>query len=101
MRLSWSRTLITSVIFFLSIQNHLVPKGFDYLQIIRHAVSGMLPKNKLRDRRLERLKVFPGEHVGILEANFLQNWEDGSMPVREVNGELVPEVAFGKKAPAR
>ncbi|KAN0062283.1 54S ribosomal protein L23, mitochondrial [Thecaphora frezii] len=30
-------------------------------QIIIKAVSGMLPKNKLRDRRLERLKVFPGD----------------------------------------
>lgn len=30
------------------------------LQIIRAAVSGMLPKNKLRDRRLERLKIFAG-----------------------------------------
>ncbi|CAO1614822.1 unnamed protein product [Parajaminaea phylloscopi] len=30
--------------------------------IIRDAVSGMLPKNKLRDRRLERLKIFAGEH---------------------------------------
>jgi large subunit ribosomal protein L13 len=27
--------------------------------IIRHAVSGMLPKNKLRDRRLARLFIFP------------------------------------------
>lgn len=27
-------------------------------EIIRHAVSGMLPKNKLRDRRLGRLFVF-------------------------------------------
>lgn len=30
-------------------------------QILRRAVSGMLPKNKLRERRLERLKIFPGE----------------------------------------
>ncbi|GAC95478.1 60S ribosomal protein [Pseudozyma hubeiensis SY62] len=30
-------------------------------EIIRKAVSGMLPKNTLRDRRLERLKVFEGE----------------------------------------
>ncbi|EST10025.2 Ribosomal protein L13 [Kalmanozyma brasiliensis GHG001] len=30
-------------------------------EIIRKAVSGMLPKNTLRDRRLERLKVFDGE----------------------------------------
>lgn len=27
-------------------------------KIIKKAVSGMLPKNKLRDRRLERLKVY-------------------------------------------
>lgn len=30
-------------------------------KIVRHAVSGMLPKNKLRDRRLARLFVFPNE----------------------------------------
>ena len=28
-------------------------------EIIRHAVSGMLPKNKLRDRRLTRLYIYP------------------------------------------
>ena len=27
-------------------------------EIIRHAVSGMLPKNKLRDRRLARLHIY-------------------------------------------
>ena len=31
-------------------------------EIIRHAVSGMLPKNKLRDKRLSRLFVFPDEN---------------------------------------
>ncbi|PWN90166.1 putative MRPL23-mitochondrial ribosomal protein, large subunit [Acaromyces ingoldii] len=30
-------------------------------EVIRKAVSGMLPKNKLRDRRLERLLIFPDE----------------------------------------
>jgi large subunit ribosomal protein L13 len=30
--------------------------------VIRHAVSGMLPKNKLRDPRLARLHVFADEH---------------------------------------
>lgn len=30
-------------------------------EIIRHAVWGMLPKNKLRDRRMKRLFVFPDE----------------------------------------
>lgn len=30
----------------------------DPRKVIRYAVSGMLPKNKLRDKRLARLKVF-------------------------------------------
>jgi len=30
-------------------------------EIIKHAVSGMLPKNKLRKKRLARLYVFPEE----------------------------------------
>lgn len=30
-------------------------------EIIRHAVKGMLPQNKLRDKMLERLFVFPDE----------------------------------------
>lgn len=33
----------------------------DPKKIIVHAVSGMLPKNKLRDKRLARLKVFVDE----------------------------------------
>lgn len=33
----------------------------DPTKIIYHAVSGMLPKNKLRDKRLTRLKIFAGE----------------------------------------
>jgi len=32
----------------------------DPRKIIAHAVSGMLPKNKLRDERLRRLKIFVG-----------------------------------------
>jgi len=34
----------------------------DPAEIIRKAVSGMLPKNRLRDVRLERLKIFPDEN---------------------------------------
>lgn len=30
-------------------------------KVLRHAISGMLPKNKLRDRRLTRLHIFPTE----------------------------------------
>lgn len=33
----------------------------DPTKIIRHAVSGMLPKNKLRTPRLKRLKIFVDE----------------------------------------
>jgi len=33
----------------------------DPRKIIRHAVAGMLPKNKLQDKRLARLKIFLGE----------------------------------------
>ena len=30
-------------------------------EVVRHAVSGMLPKNKLRDQRLARLHIFANE----------------------------------------
>ncbi|KAL8743271.1 MAG: hypothetical protein Q9190_004353 [Brigantiaea leucoxantha] len=30
-------------------------------EVLKRAVRGMLPKNRLRDKRLERLKVFEGE----------------------------------------
>jgi len=36
----------------------------DPAKIIQHAVRGMLPKNKMLDPRMNRLKVFPGsEHT--------------------------------------
>lgn len=41
--------------------NQLMDK--DPAKVITHAVAGMIPKNKLRDRRLTRLKIFKGsEH---------------------------------------
>ncbi|CAE6396672.1 50S ribosomal protein L13 [Rhizoctonia solani AG-1 IB] len=43
-------------------------------EIIRQAVSGMLPKNRLRDRRLERLRIFEGPE-NPLQANIKKNWE--------------------------
>ncbi|KAK2460137.1 hypothetical protein APHAL10511_007816 [Amanita phalloides] len=49
-------------------------------QILRHAVAGMLPKNRLRDRRLERLKIFPSIHMGKLGGNVLRSWEHGTLP---------------------
>ncbi|KAG6330881.1 hypothetical protein ID866_8206 [Astraeus odoratus] len=48
-------------------------------EIIMHAVSGMLPKNKLRDRRLARLKVFGGSNMGIYRNNIVRRWEDGTL----------------------
>lgn len=42
-------------------------------QILRRAVSGMLPKNKLRERRLERLKIFPND-VHPYEANIVKRY---------------------------
>ncbi|HUW21362.1 MAG TPA: 50S ribosomal protein L13 [Candidatus Bathyarchaeia archaeon] len=32
------------------------------MEIIRHAVSGMLPKNRLKEKRLFRLKLFVGDN---------------------------------------
>jgi large subunit ribosomal protein L13 len=46
-------------------------------QIIRKAVSGMLPKNKLRDRRLERLRIFESDDMGVFKHNILKKWSEG------------------------
>ncbi|KAI9449047.1 ribosomal protein L13 [Russula earlei] len=35
-------------------------------------VSGMLPKNKLRERRLERLRIFDGPDMSIFQKNILR-----------------------------
>ena len=51
-------------------------------QIIRQAVSGMLPKNKLRERRLERLRIFADDDMGVFKHNILKRWEDGTLPPR-------------------
>jgi large subunit ribosomal protein L13 len=39
----------------------------------------MLPKNRLRARRLERLRIFADGNMGILEKNILKRWEDGTL----------------------
>ncbi|KAH9899395.1 60S ribosomal protein L23 [Cubamyces lactineus] len=51
-------------------------------EIIRQAVSGMLPKNKLRERRLERLRIFADDDMGVFKHNILKRWEDGTLPPR-------------------
>ncbi|KAH9942600.1 60S ribosomal protein L23 [Amylocystis lapponica] len=51
-------------------------------EIIRQAVSGMLPKNKLRERRLQRLRIFEDGDMGVFQANILKRWEDGTLPAK-------------------
>jgi len=41
-------------------------------KVILSAVSGMLPKNKLRDRRLKRLKIYSGEEHPYRDKKFLE-----------------------------
>jgi len=45
----------------------------DPIKIIRHAVEGMLPKNKLGDKRLARLKIFAGEEHQYKDKFKIQN----------------------------
>jgi hypothetical protein len=40
----------------------------------------MLPKNTLRDRRLERLRIFSDSEAGPLAGNVLKRWEDNTLP---------------------
>ncbi|KIJ57228.1 hypothetical protein M422DRAFT_198654 [Sphaerobolus stellatus SS14] len=56
-------------------------------EIIRKAVAGMLPKNKLRDRRLERLRIFPDESMGPLRSNIIKRFEDGSLSKKSTKSE--------------
>ncbi|KAL7747474.1 54S ribosomal protein L23, mitochondrial [Sorochytrium milnesiophthora] len=42
-------------------------------EIVRKAVSGMLPKNKLRDLRLSRLHIYPGK-AHPYEHNIFKNY---------------------------
>jgi len=57
----------------------IIPFNRECSQIIRKAVSGMLPKNKLRERRLERLRIFEGPDMGVFQKNILKRWEDGTL----------------------
>jgi len=56
----------------------------------------MLPKNKLRDRRMERLRIFPSSDTGILGANVLRSFEDGTLtedyePNKDVKRRIMPK----------
>ena len=45
----------------------------DPRKIIRYAVTGMLPQNKLRDRRLARLKVFVDDEHPYKDKKFINH----------------------------
>ena len=60
------------------------PRSLNVAQIIRKAVAGMLPKNTLRDRRLERLRIFEGEDIGVFRHNVIKRWEDGNLSTAHV-----------------
>jgi len=62
----------------------------DDSQIIRKAVSGMLPKNKLRERRLERLRIFEDQDMGIFQKNILKRWEDGTLNSTPPSWDIIP-----------
>ncbi len=51
-------------------------------EVLRKAVSGMLPKNRLRKKRLERLKTFEGKAHPYKE-NLLQVQNGGGQSILE------------------
>ena len=59
-----------------------------YGEVLKRAVSGMLPKNKLRKVRLERLKVFDGsEHPYKQNITALAVQQPDIMKILNENGE--------------
>jgi Ribosomal protein L13 len=56
-------------------------------EVLRRAVSGMLPKNKLRRIRFERLKVFEDENAGHLMRNVPKRYDDIPIVPWRVNSE--------------
>ena len=64
---------------------------FGGAEVLRRAVSGMLPKNRLRDKRLARLKAFEGDahpykqslvRFGGVEVG-KEGWEQAAKAIRE------------------
>lgn len=54
----WSHTTRPGSLKLITMERLVANKG--YGEVLKKAVSGMLPKNKLRKQRLERLKVYDG-----------------------------------------
>ncbi|KAL7423951.1 54S ribosomal protein L23, mitochondrial [Cryptotrichosporon argae] len=62
-------------------------------EIIRRAVSGMLPKNTFRQRRLDRLKVFPGDAPAAYMDNVVRTWRDAPAGVAGAAAAVGAEMA--------
>jgi large subunit ribosomal protein L13 len=64
----------------------------DWRRVVRHAVSGMLPSNKLRDQYLKRMHIYP---------EIYHDFEDLPQIVQkqvpDINEDLVPKDLFQRK----
>jgi len=59
-------------------------------EVLKKAVRGMLPKNRLRDRRMERLKVFEGV-AHPYKKNIVRQADQSTIP--EQPASIVEEVS--------
>lgn len=66
-------------------------------EVLRKAVSGMLPKNRLREKRLARLKAFEGE-AHPYKQNVIRfgdvpvgktGWEEQIKAIREADSQRI------------
>lgn len=80
-----------------SITMDVLKDKFGGSEVLRRAVSGMLPKNRLRDKRLSRLKAFEGD-AHPYKQNLVrfggkvvgtQGWEEVARAVRETDGARI------------
>lgn len=68
---------------------------FGGAEVLRKAVSGMLPKNRLRDKRLARMKAFEGDahpyNQNIVRFGGVKvgatGWEEAAKAIREAGAE--------------
>jgi hypothetical protein len=54
--------------------------GEGHWRVLKRAVSGMLPKNKLRRKRLDRLQVFDDTNTGGLLKNAIKRYDNVVVP---------------------
>lgn len=67
-------------------------------EVLRRAVRGMLPKNRLRDDRMARLKCFEGE-AHPYKRNILRMRESSMVRMPQVRETMAAERTEGMSAP--